>query len=374
MSYQLTRSLFETGNLKSIFVHSDYATPEEMKEDFVKFAKARNFVEPSIERTEEERWLMKLTEIVEVKEPTPAKIPYHYSFFIIPHWGFWEFYTNVRRRVVQRVIEGLIQFTPKLEHKFVPPNRLISLVKEYESDEMLAFAAKRDYFALTRSSEFKIISDEVSLRLSSTPEKIWSHYGRLVEEEVIGPLAIGAAQLRIISGQKTCNLWVRTSGQIYQTAGSKELFHDIRQRLIRIMEKQTEWAQYFPLAEAQEVEEKGVTIRGAKLVQRGRPFVIKLSKPFEEREYDKLKGIFVFNAKRSGFIGTIEDEVKKASFIVRATDTRGGGDAIITAKVGGDNIVIDPLPSTTVRCLEKIYRVIIEKFDTKALLIEPQIG
>lgn len=63
MSHQLARSLFEIGNLKSIFVHLDYATPEEMREDFVKFAKARNFVESSIERAEEERWLMRLTEI-----------------------------------------------------------------------------------------------------------------------------------------------------------------------------------------------------------------------------------------------------------------------------------------------------------------------
>jgi hypothetical protein len=372
MSGWLISPLFETGNLKSIFVYSDYLTPSEMKDDFEKFARAKGFIEPSIER-EKEYWLMRLKELIEIKEPTPAKIPYQYNFYIIPHEGFWEFYTNVQSHIIEKVIGGLIRFTPKLEHKFLPPNRLISLVKEYESDEMLAFTAGRDYFTLTKSSKLKIISDEVSLRLSSTPRKIWNHYRKLVEEEAIGPLAIRGVRLKILSGQKTCEISITTLGEIHQIAGSRELFHDVRQRVINIMKEHIEWARFFPSVRVQEIEEKGVSICGTKLVQRGRPFIIELSKPLDDKEYEKLKRIFVSNAKKSGFSGIVEDEIEKVSFVVRSTDMKGGGDIMITSKVGEKTITLDPLPSTTIRCLEKLYRIIIEKFDAKALLIEPHV-
>jgi hypothetical protein len=98
-----------------------------------------------------------------------------------------------------------------------------------------------------------------------------------------------------------------------------------------------------------------------------------LSKPLDDKEYEKLKRIFVSNAKKSGFSGIVEDEIEKVSFVVRSTDMKGGGDIMITSKVGEKTITLDPLPSTTIRCLEKLYRIIIEKFDAKALLIEPHV-
>lgn len=364
--------LFERGNLKSVFLHSDYSTPEEMREDLEKFATARHYIEPSITKIRDGLWQMRLSEEKELIKEPPTPVRFDYSFYIITYLGFWEIHTNVPRDVVDKVIGGLVRFAPKLEFMFIPPEHLISLVKEYETDEMLAFIAKREYFTLTKSSSFKIISDELSLRLRSTPEKIWNHYRRLLDEEVIGPLALKAVQLRITSGQRECKLSITTSGGIYQRSGSKEIFNDIRQRVIEILEKQTEWVRYFPRVETKVVEKDGIRIVKPEITQKGASFVLRLSRPLQEKDYEKLKGIFVWNAKKSGFIGNVEDEIRNKSFVVRTTDMKGGGSVLLRAEVGKNDILVDPLPTTTIRCLQKLYRVILEKFDTKARLFEPK--
>jgi hypothetical protein len=369
------RFLYESGYLKSLFILSDYKSPEEMEEDISRFAKTRHFIETSIQKINEEVWRLIFVEEVEVKETVPRKVLFSYTFHIILHGQIWEFHTNERGWIVDRILRGLIEFLPKLEHKFVPPFRVMSLAKEYETDELLAFTAKRDYFSLERaSSEFKVVGDEVNLTLRSTPEKIWDHYHVLVEEEPVGPLSIGSIQMRIILGDKTCNLWINTSGEILQTAGSREIFFDVRERLLNSFEQEMKWEKYIPLIESRIVEdkEKAITIRGPKVWQKGRPFFVRLSKPFKSEEYEKLKGIFILNARKSGFVGVVEQEEKDRFFVARTTDTKGGGDAMITANVGHTDITIDPLPFTKIRTLEKIYRIILEKFDAKALLVEPQ--
>jgi hypothetical protein len=362
--------LFEKGNLKSVFVISDYRTPEEMKEEFERFCVAKRYIEPLIARVEEGLWQMRLSQLVEVGEP-PTTIRYDYPFYIIPHLGFWEFHTNVRRDVVDEVLDGLVKFSPKLEHIFIPPEHLMALVKEYETDEMLAFMAERDYFTLMKTSQFKIISDELSLSLRSTPQNIWNHYRKLVEEETIGPLTIKAVRLRITQAQKECKLSVTTAGGIYQRSGDKELFENVRQRIIQILEKEVECVRYFPQITTKLIEKEGTKIIKPEVVQKGVSFVIRLSKTLDEEKYEKLKGLFVWNAKNSGFVGIVEDEIKNLSFIVRTTDLKGGGSILLKAEVGKDKITIDPLPITTIRCLQKLYKVILEKFDTKACLLIP---
>lgn len=343
-----------------------------MKEDLEKFARTRRYIEPSIIQIKDGLWQMRLSEEKELIKEPPTVVRFDYLFYIIPYLGFWEIHTNVSRDVVDKVIEGLVRFAPKLEFMFIPPEDLISLVKRYETDEMLGFAAKREYFSLMTSSSFKIVNDELSLRLRSTPEKIWNHYRKLVDEEVIGPLALKAVNLRISSGQRECKLSITTLGGIYQRSGSKEIFNNIRQCVIEILEKQVERVKYLPQIETKVIEKEGVRIVKPEIIQKGATFILRLSKPLEESDYEKLKGIFIWNARKSGFIGNIEDEIKNRSFVIRTTDTKGGGSILLRAEVGRNDILIDPLPTTTLRCLQKLYRVILEKFDTKAKLFEPK--
>jgi hypothetical protein len=373
--YYEVKSLFRRGYVKSLFVHSDHRSPEEMRDELSIFAKMKNFVKVDLSKMNEELWQLRLTEEVEIEEPRPVKWEVVHHFYIILHGGIWEFHTNERRDIIRKAIEGLIEFSPKLEYKFIPPDEIISLAKEYEADELLAFTAKREYFELVRaSSELKAVGDEVGIRLRSTPERIWDHYHTLVEEEAIGPLSIGAVRLRITMEDRSCVLWINTLGQILQAGGVRDIFYDVRDRLLSLFDNQMRWELYIPIVEPQVFEDKkkGIVIRGERVIRRGRPFSIRLSKPFEEKEIVKLKGIFTQNIKKSGFIGVVEEEIEKKSLLIRTTEMLGGGDAIIIATVGKDKLIIEPQPTTTLRVLEKIYKVILEKFDTKAVFIEPK--
>jgi hypothetical protein len=173
---------------------------------------------------------------------------------------------------------------------------------------------------------------------------------------------------------RSCVLWINTLGQILQAGGVRDIFYDVRDRLLSLFDNQMRWELYIPIVEPQVFEDKkkGIVIRGERVIRRGRPFSIRLSKPFEEKEIVKLKGIFTQNIKKSGFIGVVEEEIEKKSLLIRTTEMLGGGDAIIIATVGKDKLIIEPQPTTTLRVLEKIYKVILEKFDTKAVFIEPK--
>jgi len=367
-------SLYDYGYVKSIFSYADYDLPEDMQDDLLKFAKTRNLIEAGIERISEFLWRMRVVEEVQVQEPEPRKIHRRYNFYIIHHGRFWEFHTNERRSGYIIVIR-LINFLPKLDFKFLPPDAIMSLAKTYELDDLLAFSAKRDYFSFAQASELRMISDDVGVMLRSSPGNIWDHYHKLVEEEPIGPLSVETVNIRVPSGQKTCTMWINTSGQILQTAGDRDIFYEIREKVLQIFNAQAKWENYIPVVETQVVrdEEKRVTIRGEKFLRRGRRFAIELSKPIEERDYEKLKGLFIYNVKESGLVGIVEDEIMEKSFVTRTTGMKGGGDVVLTANVGRNDIVVDPQPSTTLRIIEQVYKAILEKFDTKATLVEPEI-
>ncbi len=369
--------LFESGYLKSLFAYSSCQSLGEMKEELLKFAKLRKFPRSDIKKVTENIWSLEITE--EKRFPIKGRKEYrteipHY-FYIILHDGFWEFHTNERREAL-KIIEGLINFSAKLEYKFVSPNQIMSLAREYVGDDLDVFTARRSYFTLEKASpEFRVISDDVRLSLSSSPRNIWDHYHQLIDEETLGPLSIGSVRVTIPLDGESCSLWINTAGEISQVAGSREIFHRVREQILDIFENQMKWEKYIPKIEPQVIrdEEREITIRGRKEARKGGIFVTKLSKPFEKKRYEVLKSLFTSNAKNSEFVGTVEEEdEEKKSFAVRTTDMKGGGDASITARVGESSIPIHPLPTTSLRVIEKIYKVILEKFDTKAILESPK--
>lgn len=365
-----------TGNLKSIFVHSAYRSPADVEKELKDFARMRKG-EASIEKVNENLW--RLDFIEEMKIVYNGKEHFYRApryFFIIPHGFIWEFYTNERGEVIRRVLDKLIGILPKLQRKFIPPNQIISLVKQYsKEDELENFSAGRDYFEIITEGnpELKIKSDDVNLRLGSSPENIWGHYKRLIEQEAIGPLLLDTVKLTIGTPKESCTLRIDKSGIITQTRGTIKIFHQVREYFLDEFKDEMKWEEYIPKIEPKIMkdEERGVTIYSQKEARRGRFFSVNLSKPVEEKGYKNLKLLFTRNVKKSGFVGTVEQEIEN-SFSARTIDTRGGGEAIITVKMGKSDIQVAPLPTTTLRAIEGIYRTVLEKFDVRATLKSPE--
>lgn len=358
-------------------MHSAYQSPANVEKELKDFARMRKG-EVSIEKVNENLWRLEFIEEMKIiyngKEHF-YKVPRY--FFIIPHGSIWEFHTNESGDVIRRVLlDGLIKFLPKLQYKFIFPDRIISLVKKYEEeDELKNFSAGRDYFEIITESnpELKIKSDDVDLRLKSSPENIWSLYKRLIEQEAIGPLLLDTVRLTIGTPEESCTLRIDKSGIIAQTRGTIKIFHQVREYFLDEFKDEMKWEEYIPKIEPKitKDEERGITIYAQREARRGRFFSVNLSKPVNEKGYRNLKLLFTRNVKKSGFVGTIEQEIKN-SFSARTIDTRGGGEAIITVKTGESDIQITPLPTTTLRIIDGIYRTILEKFDVKATFKSPE--
>jgi hypothetical protein len=365
-----------TGNLKSIFVYSGYRSPTDVEKEIKDFANIRKG-EASIQKVSDNWWRLELTE--EMKVLFEGKEHFYKApryFFIIPHGTIWEFHTNESGEVVNRVLDNLIKFLPKLQYKFISPDRIISLVKKYEEeDELENFSAGRDYFEIITEGnpELKIKSDDVNLRLRSSPENIWGYYKRLIEQEAIGPLLLNTVRVTIGTPEESCTLRIDKSGMIAQTSGAIKIFHQVREYFLDKFKEEMKWEEYIPKIEPNIMkdEKRGVTIYYQKEARKGRFFSINLSKPLEEKGYKNIKFLFTRNAKASGFVGSVEQEIKN-SFSVRTIDARGGGEALITVKTGKSDIQIAPLPTTTLRVIDGIYRTILEKFDVKATLKCPE--
>lgn len=365
-----------TGNLKSVFVHSGYRSPTDVEREIKDYARMKKG-EAYLQKVGENFWrlefIIERKIFYEGKEHTYKQPTY---FYIIPHGTIWEFHTKESGEVVRKVLsDGIIKFLPKLQHKFISPNRIISLVKKYEDrNELENFSAGRNYFTIIeKNPELKIKSDDVNLNLKSSPENIWYHYKKLIEQEVIGPLLLNAVRLTISASNESCTLWVNKSGVISQTKGTERIFHQVREYFLNEFKSEMKWEEYIPKIEPKitKDEERGLTYHTYTEIRKGRFFNIMLSKPLKENEYKNLKLLFTKNIEKSGFFGTIEQEIEN-SFSARTTDLKSGGEAIIIAKMGENNIKITPMPTATLRVIEGIYRTILEKLDVKAILKSPE--
>lgn len=362
-----------TGNLKSIFVYSTYQSPAELEKDVKAIANSKKG-DASIEKHGENLWRLEFTG--EEKFTISGK---EYSsiltrhFFIIPYGSIWEFHTNESGEAISRVLFFIIQRLPKLQLKFIPPNKIVSLLRKYGTREVLEnFSASRDYFeSLTEGNpELKIKSNDVDIRLKSSPENIWGHYKKLIEQDAIGPLLLNDVKVTIGSSE-SCTLRINKSGKITQTSGDLKIFHQVREYFINEFKDEMKWEEYIPKIEPRITKEKGAVFYTQTEIRKGRLFSINLSKSVEKKEYRDLELLFTKNVKESGFIGMVEQD-SKTSFSVRTVDTKGGGEAIIIVGMGKNKIQIAPLPTTTLQALNGIYRAILEKFDVKATFKAPE--
>jgi len=364
-----------TGNLKSIFVHSAYRSPAEIENEIKNIARMKKG-DAIIEKIDENLWRLEFNG--EEKFTHDGK---GYSsmvtryFFIIPHGSIWEFHTNESGEGIRRVLDFIIEHLPKLQLKFIPPNVIISLLGKYGVKETLEnFSASRNYFEIIAEGnpEIKIKKDDVGIELKSSPENIWNHYKKLVEKDAIGPLLLSGVKLTIGS-LKSCTLRINKSGSIRQTSGDLKIFHEVRDYFLDEFKNEMKWAEYIPRIEPKITrdEDRNITFYTQIESRKGRLFNIDLNKPVEEKGYKNLKLLFTKNIEKSGFVGTVEQELEN-SFSVRTTDIRGGGEAIIVVKIGQKEIQIIPLPTTTLRVLDEIYHTILEKFDVRAIFKTPK--
>jgi hypothetical protein len=363
--------------VRALFLRSDYASPDEIRPELPNFEKFCKTIRVSLQGPSNKKlWFLKFTDLEKKIEPGTGRFEEYYFNLLTLHDGrLWEIYSDQPREIFAKTVYRLIDFSSKLEHVFIPPNFIHELMEKYgDSQEMTSFSAKRDYFKLTITNPKLIpIRDFASLRYKSA--NVPRDYQILViKDRPVGPLMLNSADLLIRSGQKKCKIRINIEGFLSQVGkGDWKIYMDVREKLLQFLEKQEGWKKYFPKIETEEIEdeEKGIIIRSKKIVQVGRPFVIKLSSNFDVSSLSKFKVLFTSNIRESQFVGSVEKETPDEAFMIKTTDLRGGGDALITAEIGKSDVIISPTATTSIRTLERIYRVILEKFDVDAIFVGP---
>ncbi len=314
----------------------------------------------------------------EVKPATGEFETYFFNVKPIFGGGLWEVSSSAGRDIFRKTIDRFVSFSSKLEHAFIPPRFIEELSKEENPvDRILAFSAGRDYFTLHVSPNpgLEIVGDSADLRLKST--NAGRDFQVLVKKSrPVGPLLLDYMDFKLKEGSSECKIRIASDGYLSQIGrGDQELYYRIRERVLQFFEGQDKWTKFIPRVEREEVSDakKVTSFKSKKPTQFGKPFLVEFNFHLDKISLLKLKGLFTSNFHGSQFIGTVENEVQDRSFVVRTSDLRGGGDAMLRAEIDSSLASVIPLMTTKIRTLERIYRVLLEKFDVDSELTAPKM-
>lgn len=367
-----------SGVVRELFLRSDYGSPEEIRPEIANFEKSAKTLRARLIGPEDGLWTIEFTDLEREIRPASGEFErYYFNVKPIFDGRLWDVWSDVGYDVFRKTMDRLVSFLSKLEHAFIPPKFIERIVEERELvHQIRAFSARRDYFRLYVSSNpgIQVIRDWVDLTLKST--NAHRDFEIMVKENrPVGPLVLHSMDLELRRGDAECKVRIASDGFLSQVGrGKRDLYLVMRSRLLRFFEEQDEWVKYMPRVQTEEIEdrERALRFESKKIVQFGKPFLLNLSFELDSQSFLKLKGLFTSNFHQSQFIGTIESEVPDKSFRVRTTDLRGGGDVILGAELGSRTASITPLVTTKIRTLERIYKVVLEKFDVDADLVGPK--
>lgn len=367
------------GPIRELFLRSEYDTPEQIRPEIPNFEKSAKTLRLRLMSSEGNLWTLEFTDLErEIMPATGNFEKYYFNIRPIFNGRLWDVISaQPIRPTFERTIDRFVAFSSNLEHAFIPPKFIEQVAAEHEIvDQVMAFTASRDYFTVHVSpNPGPYISgvDSSELRLKSSNA---SHdYEILVKtNRPIGPLVLSDMDLRLKRGKDECRLRINSHGYLSQVGrGERELYSDVRNRLMKFFEEQDGWVKFLPTSEKEEFRdiEHELSFKSTK-VHFGRAFQLRFSFALDENSLLKLKGLFTSNFHASQFIGTVETEIPEKSFRIRSSDLNGGGDAIVAAQVGSAIAYITPLVNTRIRTLERIYKTILNKFDVDADLVGPR--
>ena len=367
-----------SGVVRELFLRSDYSSPEEIRPEIANFEKAAKTLRVRLVGPEDGLWTVEFTDLEREIRPASGEFErYYFNIKPIFDGRLWDVWSDVGYDVFQKTIDRLVSFLSKLEHAFIPPKFIERIVEERELvHQIRAFSARRDYFTVHVSSNpgTRVVGDSADLRLKSTNAS--RDFEIMVKKDrPIGPLVLHSMDLELKRGDAECRARIASDGFLSQVGrGERDLYLGLKGHLLRFFEEQDEWVKSMPRVQTEEIEDRehALKFESKKIVQFGKPFVLNLSFELDRERLLKLRGLFTSNFHQSQFIGTIEREVPDKSFTVRTTDLRGGGDAILGAELGSRTASITPLVTTKIRTLERIYKVVLEKFDVDADLVGPK--
>jgi len=367
-------TLERKGVIRQIYVWSDLASPADLREEWLpRFEMAVKTLKVDLRGPVQDEWVLKFTDL---ERPTRTEGVYEESIFYIQthqNGALWEIST-LESPNFGRTIDSLIGFVPKLGYVLIPPSYIKDLMKSYDPhQELTAFTAKRDYFSIEVSNPHEKIRRnfaDLTYRSSNVPKD----YVTLVEEKPVGPLMLTRVDLKITfhsSEERTCGIRIDIGGKVSQIRrGDKEIFLEIRNRILKFLKtKYEELHDRLPQSQIEELEDEKTrtTMISKKIVRQPVEYVVKLTRNIEPIDCKRIIGLFAGNFCRSGFFGIVERE-SNSFCLVRTTNITGGGEALIEIPLSKDVILVHPLPTTTTRTLDTIYRTILEKLDVDSIL------
>jgi len=365
------------GVVKEAFFRSEYSTPEDIRPEIANFEKSAKTLRARLIGPEDGLWTIEFTDLERELRPATGDFEkYYFNVKPIFDGRLWAVSSNVTRQVFQRTMDRLVSFSSKLEHAFIPPRFIEEISGDPDVNQVLAFTARRDYFTVHVSANpgVQVTEDVADLSLKSSNAR--HDYEVLVKKDrPVGPLMLYSMDLKVKRRDAECRVRIASDGFLAQIGrGERDLYLHMRSRIIRFFEEQDGWIKFIPAVETEEIEDAAHRFRfkSKKVVQFGKPFLLSFSFELDRVSLLKLKGLFTSGFHRSQFIGTVESETPDKAFTVRTTDLRGGGDAMLTAEVGSERASVTPLITTKIRTLERIYKVVREKFDVDAGFIAPK--
>jgi hypothetical protein len=364
----------KTSGIKENFVWSDLELPSELRDKWLlPFEAAMKTIRVEMRGPTNGEWILRFTDL---EKPTKmAGVYEEYIYHIRTHLEnrLWEIYT-LQSPPFRRTIGGLVKFVPKMGYALLPPSFVKDLIESYNPyQELTFFKAERDYFSIEVSNPSERIRRnfaEMSYKSSNVPED----FVVLVEKKPVGPLLLTRADFRITyhsSKERTCKIRMEIDGKLSQVGrGDSDIFLEVRNRVLKYLSTQCEKTLLStPSSRIDVVEhaESGTKIISKEITQPSEPILIKLSRPVDQSAYRKIVSIFTQNSLHSNFFGIVERESETES-LIRITDAEGGGDALLQIHFSKDLILINPLSTTTIRTLNRIYHVILEKLDVDTIL------
>ncbi len=374
--------LERTGGIKEFFVWSDLDSPTQLRNRWLPpFEAAMKTIRVALSGPINDEWFLKFTDLEKPTRTEGIYETYVYRIRTYYEGKLWEIYA-LRSPPFGRTIGALLRFVPKLGYALFPPSFIKNLIESYNPyQELTAFKAERDYFAVevgNPSERIRRNFAKMTYKSSNVPED----FVILVEKKPVGPLLLTSVDFRVTyhsSRERTCKIRIEIDGRLSQVGrGDSDIFLEVRKQVLEYLITQCEKTlMSIPISQIEVIQdpESGTEMVSKKMVQQSRPILIKLSNPIDPSTYRRIVGLFTQNFRHSNFFGTVE-RTSESESILRTTDVEGGGDALLKILRSEDVIFVNPLPTTTVRTVNRIYRVILEKVDVDSLfthMLEEQL-
>lgn len=366
------------GVIKELFVWSDLNSPDDLREEYLpKFEAATKTLLVELRGPfAENEWVLKFTDL---QRPTRMEGVFEeVSFNIHPHLNgqLWEIFTLESAPRFRRTINALIQFIPKLDYVLIPPSFIKNLMKAYDPHQKLVqFRAQRDYFSIEVGNPHETLRrDFADLKYKSA--NVPDDFVALVVNRPVGPLLLTSADIVISYGfsrTKSSRIRLEIDGKLRQIQrGDKDIYREVRGKVLNfLIENFEEITKNIPASHVDEFKdsETGIRIVSKRILQQSSPILVELSREISDADYLRLEGLFTKNFRQSRFLGYVERENPKSSCLICTTDMLGGGDAMIQIEIKKDNLQIHPVPTTTIRTINRIYYTLLEKFDVDSILV-----